>query len=152
MIPAKKSFAAIRRSPRVLLAINSGVERRRDQTPFRRRVGMGKAAAKRAAHADRIMRDMAHDHAEQLAEWIVDHGLMKCRMANARADGEGLSVACNLVEPGYLVDVDEMRGLGEAERHDRHKALSTRQDAAVLWRDVGQKSSTPRRASSARGG
>ena len=59
-------------------------------------------------------------------------------MANARADGEGLSVARNLVEPGNLVDVDEMRGLGQAKRHDRHKALSTRQDAAILRRDVGQ--------------
>ena len=36
---------------------------------------MGKAAAKRAAHADRIMCDMARDGAEQLAEWIVDTDL-----------------------------------------------------------------------------
>ena len=80
---------------------------------------MGKAAAKRAAHADRVVRDMASDRAEQPAQRIGDDRFMKCRMANAGADGEGLSIARDFIEPGNLIDVDEVRGLRKAKRHDR---------------------------------
>ena len=50
---------------------HGGVERGGGQAPFRGRIGMGEAAAKGAAHADRIMRDMARDECEQLAERAV---------------------------------------------------------------------------------
>jgi len=63
---------------------------------------------------------------------------MKCRMANAGADGESLSIACDFVEPDNLIDIDEVGRLGEAERHDRDKALTACQDAAVFRCDVGQ--------------
>ena len=42
------------------------------------------------------------------------------------------------VEARDLVDVDEMRGLRQPERHDRHQALPARQHAAVLRRDLRQ--------------
>ena len=51
---------------------------------------------------------------------------------------QNLSVAGDLVEPCDLVDVDEMRRLGQPERHDRHQALPARQHAAVLRRDFRQ--------------
>ena len=75
------------------------------------------------------MRDMAHHHAEQLANRIVDHRFMKCRVTDARADRQCLSVAGQVIEAGNLVDVHEMRRLGEPESHDRDKALSTRQNS-----------------------
>ena len=58
-----------------------------------------------------------------------------------------LSVARDLVESRDLVDVDEMRGLGQPERHDRHQALPAGQHAAVLRPRLRPKSSAPRRAS-----
>ena len=63
---------------------------------------------------------------------------MKCRVANAGADGEDLSIARDFIEPGNLIDVDEVRGLRQAKRHDGDKALTACQDAAILRRDVGQ--------------
>ena len=113
---------------------------------------MGEAAAEGAAHADRIMRDVARDVGEQLAERIIDDRLVKCGMAHARADGQRLAVARNRVEAGDLVDVDEMRGLRQPERHDRHQALSAGQHAAVLRRDLGQNLQRLVERASARGG
>jgi len=42
------------------------------------------------------------------------------------------------VERGDAVDVDEMRGLGQPERHGGHEALAAGEHAAVLRRDLGQ--------------
>ena len=114
------------------------IERCRHQAPFRCRVGMGERAAKCAAHADRIMRDVARHKCQQAAERIIDNGFMKCRMAHARADAQNFSVAGNLVEPRDLVDVDQMRRLRQPERHDRHQALPAGQHAAVLRRHLRQ--------------
>ena len=47
---------------------------------------MRQAAAEGAAGADRIMRDVAHDVGEQLAERAFADRLVKCRMAHAGAD------------------------------------------------------------------
>ena len=99
---------------------------------------MCETAAECAAHADRVMRDMARDIGEQFAERIIDDGFVKRGMAHAGADGQRLSVTRNLVEAGDLVNIDEMGGLGEAERHARDETLSARQHTAVLRRDFGQ--------------
>src|SRR4029077_14381685 len=96
------------------------------------------AAAKRTAHADRIMRDMAYDHAEQSAKRVIDHGLVKCRVAHTSTDRQRFTVTRHFVEPGDLVDVHEMRRLRQAKRHDGNEALTPRQYAAVLRRDLGQ--------------
>ena len=113
---------------------------------------MRQAAAEGAAHADRIMRDVAHDIGEKFAERIIDHRFVERRVAHAGADSERLPVAYDFIEPHYVVNVDKMCGLGEAKRHDRDEALAARQHAAVLRRDFAPESSAPRRASSARGG
>jgi len=55
------------------LCYELGIKGRRDQTPFGSGIGVREAAAKRTAHADRIMRDMAYDHAEQSAKRVIDH-------------------------------------------------------------------------------
>src|SRR6516165_10732962 len=119
---------------------HGGLERGGYQTPFRRRVCVRQAAAERAAHADRVMRDVTRDLAQQFAERIVDHRFMKGSMTNTSADRQYLSIGHDLVETGDLIDVDEMRGLCQPERHDRHQTLSTRQHAAVLRRVDGEKS------------
>ena len=84
------------------------------------------------------MRDVARDIGEKLAERIINDGFVERGVAHAGADRQNFSVAGDGVEPGDLVDVDEMRGLGEAERHDRHQALPARQHAAVLRRHFGE--------------
>src|SRR3972149_1679929 len=72
-------------------------------------------AAIRAAHADRIMRDVARHLREQRAERIVDHGLMKRGVAHARADAQHLTVGHDSIEACDLVDVDEVCRLGQSE-------------------------------------
>jgi hypothetical protein len=130
MIPEKNCFAAIKRSPRALLA-TSVARVCRDEAPFRRRVGMGETSAECAAHADRIVRDMARDSAQQCTERIFSDRLMKRRMPHAGADRQRLSVTRDLVEACDLIDVHKMRGFGEPESHNRDKALSASQHAAV---------------------
>ena len=137
-MPAKKSFAAICAFAARAFGNDRGVKRRRDQAPFRRRVGMREAAAKRAAHADRVMRDVPRDTREQLPERIVDDRLVKSCVTHARADGQQSFRPDELVEAGNLVDVDEMGRPRHAEGHDRHEALPAGQNAAVLRRDLGQ--------------
>ena len=84
------------------------------------------------------MRDVARYKRQQLAERIVDHGFMKRGVAHAGADAQRLAIVRDLVEPRDLVDVDEMRGLGQPKRHDRHQALAAGQHAAVFARDLAQ--------------
>ena len=59
-----------------------GAERRRDQTPFRCRVRMGEATAERAAGADRMMRDVAHD--DRVVE--REHGIESAKAIGAGRD------------------------------------------------------------------
>ena len=42
------------------------------------------------------------------------------------------------VERRDAVDIDEMRRLGEPERHGRHQALAAGEHAAVLGGDLGE--------------
>jgi len=84
------------------------------------------------------MRHMACDPAEQSAKRVVDHGPVKCRVAHACPDRQRFPVVRHRVEPGDLVDVHEMRWLRQAKRHDGDEALTPRQYAAVLRRDLGQ--------------
>jgi hypothetical protein len=114
------------------------IQRRCNETPFRRWIGVREGAAERAAHPDRIMRDVPHDFREQRAEPPVSRRLVKRGVAHARADDELATFDFESVEPGYFVDVDEMRRPRHPERHDRHEALAAGQHAAVLRRDLGQ--------------
>ena len=84
------------------------------------------------------MRDVTRHESEKLAEWVVNNGLMKRGMAHPRADAQHLAVALDAVEAFDLVDVHEMRRLGQAKRHDRHQALPAGQHAAILRRDLRQ--------------
>ena len=99
---------------------------------------MRQAAAKSAAHADRIMRDVARDKREQFAERIIDDRFVERGVAHAGADRQNFSVAHDAIEAGDVIDVDEVGGLGQPERHDRHQALAARQHAAILRRDLGK--------------
>ena len=139
------------RSPRVLTATSSASKRRRDQAPFRRRVGMRKAAAERAAQPDRIMRDMTDhsgQHRAERAAALPDDG--RRRGAPARRCAALPSRDGKPVEPGDGVDVDQMRRPRQAESHDRHQALPARQHPAVLRRQFGEQPHRLRAAS--RGG
>ena len=56
------------RVPRLLCGHDLGIERRGDHAPFGGRVGMRHAAAEGAAGADRMVRDVAHDRGQELAQ------------------------------------------------------------------------------------
>ncbi len=60
------------------------------------------------------------------------------RDARARRCVSVLPSIVSRVESGDLVDVDEMRGLGQPKRHDRHEALPAGEHAAVLRRHLGE--------------
>ena len=99
---------------------------------------MCQAAAKRAAKADRIMRDVTNDGGKHRPERSVLNETMKCGMAHPGTDVQDLIANGEHVQPSDSVDVDQMRGAREAESHDRHQALTTRQNAAILRRQLRQ--------------
>ena len=113
-------------------------QRRCNETPFRCGIGMGDAAAERAARPDRIVRDMAHDGREQTAHGPVHDRTMERRMANNGADRQDIADAGLPGEFRNSVDVDEMCGTSDPERHDRNKALSARQHAAIFGTKLGK--------------
>ena len=115
-----------------------GAERDRDGAPFGRRVGVGDAAAKGAARADRVMRDVAHDRRQQPAQRAVDDRAPERRVPDAGADAELAVLDREPPQRLHAVDVDEMRRPGQPERHGRHEALPSRQDAPVMRRNLGQ--------------
>ena len=78
--------------------------------PFGCRVRIGEAAAEGAAVADRIMRDVAHDVAEQLAERSVLDLALERHVTHASADDELAAVDGDAIERRDAVDVDQMRG------------------------------------------
>ena len=64
---------------------------------------------------------------------------MKCRMAHAGANAQLAVLNHKAIERCDAIDVDEMRGTREAERHDGNEALAARQHASVLARDLGKR-------------
>ncbi len=84
------------------------------------------------------MGDVAHHVGEQLAERPVADRPVERGMAHAGADDELAVRDREPVERRDAVDVDQMRRLGEPERHGRHQALAAGQHAAVLRRDLGE--------------
>ena len=113
---------------------------------------MGQAAAKRAAHPDRIMRDVADDKRQQLPQRTFHHRLVKGGMAHPGTDREGIAIDGEPVEALDLVDVDQMGRPRHPERHDRHQALAARQDTAVKRREFGKLARRPVRPSAGRVG
>ena len=99
---------------------------------------MRDGAAKGAAGADRMVRDVAHHRRQQPAQRPVHDRTMERRMPHAGADAKLAVLDRQALERGDAVDVDEMRRPRQAECHDRHQALAAGQDAAVLRRHLGQ--------------
>ena len=87
---------------------------------------------------DRIMRDVVHDVAEQLAQRAVANRPMKCRMAHAGADDEFSVGNRDAIERFDTIDIDEMRRPGEPKRHGWHQALAAGQHASVLSGNLGE--------------
>ena len=84
------------------------------------------------------MRDVVRHISEQGGEPVIGHGRMKGRVPHPRADAQHFAVACQLVETGNFIDIDEVRRLRQPEGHDRHQALAAGQNAAVLARHLRQ--------------
>src|SRR5262249_11422838 len=117
---------------------NLAVERCEQEAPFGSRIGMGEAAAERAAIADRVMGDVLDHIGQELAERALANLLVKRRVAHAGADDELAAGDGNAIERLDAIDVDKMGRLGEPECHGRHQALAAGQDAPVLARDFGE--------------
>src|SRR3954447_26223252 len=99
---------------------------------------MSDTAAERAARADGIVRDVAHDRGQEAPKRPIHHRLVKSRVADARTDGEPVAVNGKSPQRRHAVDVYEVAGAREAECHDRNQALATGEDASVLTGNLGQ--------------
>ena len=99
---------------------------------------MCQAAAKRAAQADRVVRDVTNDGGKHRSERTALNRMMKRGVARPRADAQHLIADGEHIQLRDGVDVDQMRRAREPESHDRHQALAARQDAAILRRQLRQ--------------
>ena len=99
---------------------------------------MCEAAAERAAHADRVMRDVPHDGGQHDPERTIDDRAMELGMAHAGADAQRAIPDRQTVEPGDGVDVDQVCRAGEAKGHHRCEALPARQYPAVSRRELSE--------------
>ena len=93
---------------------------------------MGQAATERAAHADRIMRDIPHHQGQEVAQRPVADRLVEIGMACAGADAEHIAVEFNVIQSVDEVDVDQMAWPREPEGHGWHQALPAGQDSSVF--------------------
>ena len=104
-----------------------------DQAPFGRRVGVRQAAAKRAARADRMVRDVLHHARQQFAERTRHDGALEGAVAHAGADVQVAVARFERAQRRDFIDIDEMRRCGETQCHRRHQALAAGEDAAFAW-------------------
>jgi hypothetical protein len=114
------------------------IQRRDDQTPFGCGVGMGNAAAECPAGAYGIMRDVLHHVRKQAPERSFDHRLVKRGVTNTGPNAQLAALDHKPFERRHPVDVDEVRGPREPERHDGNEALSAGQNAPILPRYLRQ--------------
>ena len=63
---------------------------------------------------------------------------MKRRVADHGADRQGFAIARLPGQFRDLVDIDEMSGARQPERHDGNETLSARQDASVFGAELGE--------------
>ena len=99
---------------------------------------MRQAAAKRAAQADRIVRDVTNDDGKHRPERAVLYWTMKRGMARQGTDAQHPIPDGEPVQPGDGVDVDQISRPRQAKIHDRDEALPTSQHTAVLRRKFSE--------------
>jgi len=108
------------------------VEREDDRGQLGGRVGVDDAADDRAAVAHRGMGDLAEGLGDERRGARDLLGALDGRLPRPRPDRQPAVVEADVVELVDVVDVDEVRRLGDAEVHQRHKTLTARQDARLL--------------------
>ena len=86
------------------------------------------------------MRDVTNDGGKNRPERAVLNGTVKRGVARSGTDVQDVVVDGERIQTSDSVDVDQMRWTCEAESHDRHQALTTRQNAAILRRQLRQQS------------
>jgi hypothetical protein len=84
------------------------------------------------------MGDVPHHLRQQPAERPLDRWPMERGVAYAGADRELAVRDRQPAERRDAVDVDEVGGPRQPERHGRHQALPARQDASVVRRNLRQ--------------
>ena len=84
------------------------------------------------------MGDVANHSGEHRPERAVLNRTMERSVMHPCPDVQDLVADGENVQPGDGVDVDQMRRTREAKSHDRHEALATRQNPAVLRRQLSQ--------------
>ena len=124
------------RGPLTLLSatISASSAGRRPRTIPDGRIGVGDAAAERAAGADRVMRDVADDRASRRPSGPSSTGFSNAAWRTPAPMQSLPFSTMQAVEPGHAVDVDQMLRPRQPERHGRHEALPAGQHAAVVVR------------------
>ena len=93
-----------------------------------RRVGLAQRPADRAAVADHRVGDDLLGVAEQREPRCQQVGLQEVDVARHRADLDHPLVLADVGEVGQVVDVDQVRGLGEPQLHHREQAVAAGDD------------------------
>nr|CAI0337328.1 hypothetical protein SHINE37_41182 [Rhizobiaceae bacterium] len=113
---------------------NRPVKEERHHRHLRGRIGMADAAAERAAIAHRQMRNMMHGIVQDRDVPVHERIRRRHAVPDRRPDAQTFAVFLDTVEAGDAVDVDQDRGLHQAEIDHRHEALAARDDLAVAAR------------------
>ncbi len=101
-----------------------GVAGDRDAGHLGRRIGMGDAAADRAAVADLVMRDVLDGGDQQRMRVRSRASSRMSRQRTMRAEPHAGVGDLDRAEAGQLAQVDQQRGRRHAERQHRHQRLA----------------------------
>ena len=121
--PRKKSAAAISRSPAAPTTVIVAVAGDRYPGHLGRRIGMGEAAADRAAIADLVMRDMCDRRPQQRMRVAQPPIVLDFAPAHLCAEPNPIFGDDDAVEARQFAQIDEQFRRGEAKRQQRHQAL-----------------------------
>ena len=113
---------------------NLGIAGHGDPGHFGGRIGMGNAAANRAAVADLIMRDVGDRGLEQRMRGLEPFVVLDVAPAHHGAERDARIRNPDSAQIGELAQVDKQRGLGEAEGEHRHQALAACDRLGVVVR------------------
>src|SRR5271163_2288631 len=93
---------------------------------------MRDAAAKRAARADRHVRDVMRDTWQKAAESAAGDRRLEPPMPDKRANAQRTVFLPHIIERIDAIDVDQADGSSEAKIHRRHEALAASEHLALV--------------------
>ena len=114
-------------------------QRKRGQTDFGRRVGIGEAAADRTPVSGLLMTDVGKRLRQQRNGGRDLVAGKDVGLPGGGADDQGIALRSNPLERIDVVDIDQHVGTRHAHRHQRNQRLAARNDFSFLVTRLRQK-------------